>query len=67
MSINLIYKYFPNWMLSQIKIEELYLLFKNYNNKINLISRKDFHLFYERQSYTHYQFLNLFNSKKVMM
>ena len=49
MSINLIYKYFP--VLNQEsnkKIEQLYLLYKNYNDKINLISRKDFHLFYER-------------------
>ena len=49
MSINLIYKYFPNLNLeSNKKIEQLYLLYKNYNDKINLISRKDFHLFYER-------------------
>ena len=49
MSINLIYKYFPKLDVeSNKKIEELYLLYKNYNNKINLISRKDFHLFYER-------------------
>jgi len=49
MSINLIYKYFP--VLNQEsnkKIKQLYLLYKNYNDKINLISRKDFHLFYER-------------------
>lgn len=49
MSINLIYKYFPVLNLeSNKKIEQLYLLYKNYNDKINLISRKDFHLFYER-------------------
>ena len=49
MSINLIYKYFPVLNHeSNKKIEQLYLLYKNYNDKINLISRKDFHLFYER-------------------
>ena len=49
MSINLIYKYFPVLNLeSNKKIEQLYLLYKSYNDKINLISRKDFHLFYER-------------------
>ena len=45
----MIYKYFPVLNLeSNKKIEQLYLLYKNYNDKINLISRKDFHLFYER-------------------
>lgn len=39
--------YFPNLSQTQIeKIKRLYSLYKEWNNKINLISRKDFHNFY---------------------
>lgn len=49
MSFHLILKYFPNLNKDSIqKIEKLFLLYKKYNEKINLISRKDFDFFYER-------------------
>ena len=49
MSFDLILKYFPNLNNdSKQKIKKLFPLYKNYNDKINLISRKDFDFFYER-------------------
>ncbi len=49
MSIHLILKYFPNLNKhSKQKIEKLFPLYKEYNDKVNLISRKDFNYFYER-------------------
>ena len=49
MSFDLVLKYFPNLNNdSKQKIKKLFPLYKNYNDKINLISRKDFDFFYER-------------------
>lgn len=49
MPFHLILKYFPNLNNdSKQKIEKLFPLYKKYNEKINLISRKDFDFFYER-------------------
>lgn len=47
--MELIRKYFPNLETTQIeKLENLHLVYKDWNQKINLISRKDFSFFYER-------------------
>ena len=49
MSINLIFKYFPNLTSnSKKKMEQLFPLYGSLNKKVNLISRKDFIHFYER-------------------
>ena len=49
MSFHLINKYFPDLKNdSKQKIESLFPLYKKVNEKINLISRKDFDFFYER-------------------
>lgn len=49
MPFHLILKYFPNLNNdSKQKIEKLFSLYKKHNEKINLISRKDFDFFYER-------------------
>jgi len=46
---HLILKYFPNLNNdSKQKMEKLFPLYEKYNEKINLISRKDFDFFYER-------------------
>lgn len=47
--MDLIKKYFSELHPEQIKrFEQLYLLYENWNSKINLISRRDFPFFYER-------------------
>ena len=49
MPFHLILKYFPNLNNdSKQKMEKLFPLYEKYNEKINLISRKDFDFFYER-------------------
>jgi 16S rRNA (guanine527-N7)-methyltransferase len=46
---NIIQKYFPNLSLGQIKqFDQLYGLYQNWNSQINVISRKDIDLLYER-------------------
>lgn len=47
--MELIKKYFPELVVSQIeKLQALYPVYEEWNQKINLISRKDFEFFYER-------------------
>lgn len=49
MSVNLIIKYFPNITETQKKqFEKLQSLYVDWNEKINVISRKDINEFYER-------------------
>lgn len=49
MSVELIYKYFPNLTDSQKqKMEQLQPLYEEWNAQINVISRKDMESFYER-------------------
>ncbi len=46
--IQLITKYFPDLTSAQkVRFEQLYLLYEQWNKRINLISRKDFGAFYE--------------------
>lgn len=48
-SWEIVVKYFPNLTADQrTKFERLYSLYEDWNAKINVVSRKDFHLFYER-------------------
>lgn len=47
--IDIIYNYFPDLTAEQqSQFERLYPLYKDWNDKINVISRKDFETFYER-------------------
>jgi len=49
MTFELVLKYFPDLTENQIgQIKELYPLYNFWNNQINVISRKDFDLLYER-------------------
>lgn len=49
MSVSLIYKYFPNLSEKQRnQFEALYELYREANEKVNVISRKDIDLLYER-------------------
>ena len=49
MNPDIIFTYFPELKLSvKNKIENLYKIYQSHNEKINLISRKDFNFFYER-------------------
>tara|TARA_Y100000766_G_C18842985_1_gene574178 strand:+ start:263 stop:883 length:621 start_codon:yes stop_codon:yes gene_type:complete len=46
---DIIFNYFPELKVSaKNKIESLYTIYQTHNEKINLISRKDFNFFYER-------------------
>ncbi|MBD3636428.1 MAG: 16S rRNA (guanine(527)-N(7))-methyltransferase RsmG [Crocinitomicaceae bacterium] len=48
-SVDIIYKYFPNLTADQKnKFEQLYAIYKEWNDQINVVSRKDFEFFYER-------------------
>jgi 16S rRNA (guanine527-N7)-methyltransferase len=48
-SVDLIFSYFPDLTLDQkIKLTRLKEIYENWNNQINVISRKDFDFFYER-------------------
>jgi 16S rRNA (guanine527-N7)-methyltransferase len=47
--MDIILKYFPNLTETQItQFKALYPLYEEWNNKINVISRKDFDALYER-------------------
>ena len=49
MTSSIIQKYFPNLNPNQIKqFDQLYGLYQNWNSQINVISRKDIDLLYER-------------------
>lgn len=49
MSVEIIYKYFPNLTADQKnKMEQLQSLYEEWNAQINVISRKDMDAFYER-------------------
>ena len=46
---SIIYKYFPNLSEDQKdKFDRLYTIYKEWNDQINVVSRKDFDQFYER-------------------
>ena len=45
---NIIYKYFDLSIDQKVKINKMYSVYEFWNQKVNLISRKDFHYFYER-------------------
>ncbi len=48
-AVDLIFTYFPNLSLTQkSQFEALYDVYKEWNDQINVVSRKDFDLFYER-------------------
>ncbi len=48
-TVDLIFKYFPNLTETQKEqFQQLYSVYESWNSKINVISRKDFHFFYER-------------------
>ena len=48
-TVDIIYKYFPNLTKDQkAKFAELFELYKEWNDQINVVSRKDFDEFYER-------------------
>lgn len=48
-TVDIIFKYFPNLDQDQKeKFERLYGLYKEWNDQINVVSRKDFDFFYER-------------------
>lgn len=48
-NVDIIFKYFPNLTKDQQnKFRELYDLYKEWNDQINVVSRKDFDQFYER-------------------
>ena len=48
-SVDVIYKYFPNLTpIQQKQFALLYDVYKEWNDQINVVSRKDFDQFYER-------------------
>lgn len=48
-TIDIIYKYFPSLTADQkSKFEQLYSVYKEWNDQINVVSRKDFDCFYEK-------------------
>jgi len=48
-TVDLIYRYFPDLTLTQkSQFEALYDVYKTWNDQINVVSRKDFEFFYER-------------------
>jgi len=64
-SFHLINKYFPDLKNdSKQKIESLFPLYKKVNEKINLISRKDFDFFYERHVLHSLSIAKVFQFKK---
>ena len=48
MSVQIINKYFPNLSETKSQFQQLETLYKDWNEKINVISRKDIDEFYER-------------------
>ncbi len=65
MSFHLVLKYFPDLNNdSKQKIEKLFSLYKKYNEKVNLISRKDFDFFYERHVLHSLSISKVFQFKK---
>ena len=65
MSFHLINKYFPDLKNhSKQKIETLFPIYKKVNEKINLISRKDFDFFYERHVLHSLSIAKVFQFKK---
>lgn len=65
MSFHLVLKYFPDLNNdSKQKIEKLFPLYKKYNEKVNLISRKDFDFFYERHVLHSLSISKVFQFKK---
>jgi 16S rRNA (guanine527-N7)-methyltransferase len=48
-TVDIIYKYFPSLTEDQkSKFEQLYAVYKEWNDQINVVSRKDFDSFYEK-------------------
>ncbi|MDX1349586.1 MAG: 16S rRNA (guanine(527)-N(7))-methyltransferase RsmG [Putridiphycobacter sp.] len=48
-TVDLIFKYFPNLSdLQKKQFTDLYTVYKEWNNQINVVSRKDFDQFYEK-------------------
>ncbi len=65
MSFHLVLKYFPDLNNdSKQKIKKLFTLYEKYNEKINLISRKDFDFFYERHVLHSLSISKVFQFKK---
>ena len=64
MSYNQILKYFPHLDLVQIeKIKALQAIYGHWNSIINLISRKDFHFFYEHHVLHSLSIVNIIDFK----
>ena len=65
MNSHIIFNYFPDLKEdSKKKIEKLYSIYRSHNEKINLISRKDFNFFYERHVLHSLSICKIFSFKK---